>query len=203
MAMRFHQIVLAAILALSPAAASAQQGLSHMAIEGNLGISSFSGDLSAESAAPTYGMTVAVGQHTWSNSSSIAKTLGGLGSLWNLNLTSIASKTKSSNSFPFNQHKSFSVLATSISPTLCALTEAPLQACFGVGWEEFDVQQGSDNEQIYGTTLWSLAIGQYMSEELHAGVKLNYRSVTQTVSGTRSSFAVLSVLLSVGWQFKT
>jgi len=200
--MLFYSIYLVLAAVIMPTEVSAQQGVQHLALETNLGVSSFSGDLSADHAAPTYGLTVTVGQAHW-GTSAIAKTLGGLGSMWNLSLTSISGKAKKNTSFPFNQSQRFNALATSISPTLCALTEAPLQVCLGIGWEEFDISQASDNEQIYGTTLWSLAAGRLLAEDLHVGVKLNYRTVTQTVLRAKSSFAALSVLLSIGWQFRT
>ena len=178
------------------------QDVKHLALEANLGTSSFSGDLSNNQAAWTYGLSLSLGQHLWGDDP-LANMFGGLASMWSLNFTSISAKTKDSTPFPFTRNKDFNIVGTAIAPTLCALAKAQIQTCFGVGWEEFDVQQSSDNEQIYGTTLWSLGIGHFLSDELHYGVKLNYRNVVQTVAGTHNSFSVISVLASLGWQFRT
>ena len=82
------------------------------------------------------------------------------------------------------------------------MAELPVQVCGGIGFDKIELRQKTINAQSYGNFGYTLAIGHFLKSGLNGGLKATYSSVEQTVNENKSSFDLLSIMLSTGWQFQ-
>lgn len=190
-------------LVIAPRVLARDESAMDIGVSLDAGQTAFNGNLSDDRHAPTAGLEVDILKSGSSDTrTSFGGALGGLHSFLSVDFTNTTTKTANQTPFPFDAGKNVTLSESALLGNFCAMANHPVQACLGLGWSQVQVEEGSANEQNYGTFRGDFRLGRFFSDGLLAGVKAHYYQVDQVVSGTHAGFNAFSYEALAGWQWQ-
>ena len=160
----------------------------------------FSGSLSDDHAAPSWGFEADIFTPQ-SGSSGFADAVGGFRGFFSVDFDTAVANASQSTQFPFTSGKVLSLSESALLSNLCVMTNLPVQGCLGIGWTQIQISEGNSNQQNYGAFRWDFRFGRFFSNGLMAGLKAHYYRVDQVVNSNHSGFGATSYGVVGGWEW--